>query len=368
MSTLATANDPALTTEDCRFCWMCRHVCPVGHVTKRETLTPHAWALLVASVKRGTLQWNAETADVLYQCADCGMCRTHCVTDRPLPEAIALARAEVVAAGHAPRAAYALRDDFERALKSDTAAAFSVPKADVVLFAGASARNGGARSLDAALALLEKAGSRPATIGHGRSNGVVASALGFPDTARRQAQAVLAEVAATGARRVLTLSTEDRYAFERLYRDRLGLEWPGAVEVVDVPTTLAEALADGRLAFRQRLDAPPYAYHDPCHAPRIGRDGAASRTLLNAALGPGSRQLFWRVERAHPCGAVGGLDVTQPQLAAQLADARLADAAAAGAAWLVTDDAACLSHLQSRSTSGITVVGFYGLLVDQIEE
>ena len=39
---------PPITTEqDCRFCWMCRHVCPVGHVTKRETLTPHAWALLI---------------------------------------------------------------------------------------------------------------------------------------------------------------------------------------------------------------------------------------------------------------------------------------------------------------------------------
>ena len=41
------------------------------------------------------MTWNAETADVLYQCADCGLCRTHCITDRPLPEAIALARAEV---------------------------------------------------------------------------------------------------------------------------------------------------------------------------------------------------------------------------------------------------------------------------------
>jgi len=42
-------------TENCRFCWMCRHVCPVGRVTSRETLTPHAWALTIESVKRGQL-------------------------------------------------------------------------------------------------------------------------------------------------------------------------------------------------------------------------------------------------------------------------------------------------------------------------
>ena len=53
-------------------------------------------------MKRGSLHWNAESADVLYACADCGLCRTHCKTDQPLPDAIVAARAEVVAAGAAP--------------------------------------------------------------------------------------------------------------------------------------------------------------------------------------------------------------------------------------------------------------------------
>ena len=36
---------PIEAVHGCRYCWMCRHVCPVGHVTHRETHTPHAWAL-----------------------------------------------------------------------------------------------------------------------------------------------------------------------------------------------------------------------------------------------------------------------------------------------------------------------------------
>src|SRR5687767_1341634 len=90
------------TTEYCRYCLMCRHVCPVGHVTKNETLTPHGWGLTVASVRRGQVEWNTETVDVMYQCADCGNCNAHCVTDQPLPDAIAAARAEIVAQGGAP--------------------------------------------------------------------------------------------------------------------------------------------------------------------------------------------------------------------------------------------------------------------------
>ena len=45
--------DVILTTENCRYCLMCRHVCPVGHVTRLETLTPHGWGLTIASIRRG---------------------------------------------------------------------------------------------------------------------------------------------------------------------------------------------------------------------------------------------------------------------------------------------------------------------------
>src|SRR5690349_15083160 len=102
--------NPIETTHDCRFCWMCRQACPVGHVTARETYTPHGWALLIDSAKRGTIAWTDETVAALYACADCGLCRAHCITDRPLPDAIAAARAELVAQGKAPAAVMELND------------------------------------------------------------------------------------------------------------------------------------------------------------------------------------------------------------------------------------------------------------------
>ncbi len=106
--------NPISATENCRYCLMCRHVCPVGHVTKLETLTPHGWALTIASVRRDLLTWNDETVGALYHCADCGTCRAHCVTDQPLPDAIASARAEVAARGLAPDTIYTLAETLKR--------------------------------------------------------------------------------------------------------------------------------------------------------------------------------------------------------------------------------------------------------------
>ena len=37
----------------CRFCWMCRHLCPVQLVTGKETNTPRAKGLLVRAPLAG---------------------------------------------------------------------------------------------------------------------------------------------------------------------------------------------------------------------------------------------------------------------------------------------------------------------------
>ena len=92
--TQSATNNIIDTTEGCRYCLMCRHVCPVTRVTFNEATSPHGWALTIASVRRGQLRWDVATTDLLYRCADCGLCQSFCVTDQPLPYAIVAARAE----------------------------------------------------------------------------------------------------------------------------------------------------------------------------------------------------------------------------------------------------------------------------------
>jgi Fe-S oxidoreductase len=365
MSHATPAHGP--TTDGCRYCWMCRHVCPTGFVTKRETHTPHGYALLVASATRGVSAWDADTVDALYHCADCGCCESHCATHQPLPEAIAGARAAIAQAGLAPAAALELKARLDRFGHADGDPGPRAPQARgaVGLFVG-EAQPHAAGTVEAATRLLAAAGVEVVPVAAGRSTGLVASGLGFVDTARALAEAVLADVAASGCRELLVLGPGDRFAFERVYASRLATTWPEGVAVREATAVLAEALEAGRLRLQAPGDAVPWAYQEPDHAVRVGvRPGP--RQLLAAALGAGhERRLFRRDERAHPCGTAGGLDLTQPAVAAGLAEARLADAREVGAARLITEEPACLRHLRAHASGRLEVLGLFDLLAARL--
>jgi len=354
--------------ENCRYCLMCRHVCPVGHVTRKETLTPHGWALTIASVERGLLAWNPETIGVLYSCADCGTCRAFCVTDRALPDAIAENRAAVAAQGLALQSVY----EVHRALQEwgnpyeKQASQAAAGRGEVALFVGDDAKYAWPSALEAALQLLAAIGVNPVLIGAGRSNGYLASSLGFPETAKTLMQSTLDELKASGAKTMLALTPGDHYAFSRLLTERLECEWPASVEIKEVLPLLAEKFAAGALKFKLSSDEIPYAYIDPTHSLRVPARFDAPRRLLAAVLPGAGRELFWRKERAHPCGN-GALQFANPHISNHLTYARLADAREAGARLVVTEDAGCLSHLSRHAERfGLRVQGLYELLADRL--
>jgi Fe-S oxidoreductase len=360
--------DVLSTVENCRYCLMCRHVASVEYVTHKETLSPHGWALVIASVKRGLLEWNADTVDVLYSAPDNGNSRAHCVTNQPLPEAIAAARAEVARLNLAPPIVY----EVGAALKEwGTPFARRKPgivngEGDVALFVGDEVQYLWPNCLKATLEILQKLSINPVLIGVGRNNGYLASSLGLPELAAELGQATLAELKATGARLMLVLSPGDYFTFHQLYPERLGIDWPEAVELLELTTFLADQLEGGEIRFKRSDVAAAYAYIDPTHAVRVpGRHGDP-RKLLASVLSGESRELFWRRERAHPVGSTA-LQFTRPDIAAKLTLARLEDARRSGAELLVTDDAGTLSKLSERAAAfDLRVAGLYELLADNL--
>jgi len=354
-------------TENCRYCLMCRHTCPVGQATNLETLTPHGWGLLIASVERGLAVWNEETVHNLYQCADCGNCRAHCVTDQPLPDAIAAARATIVSQNLAPAIVYDL-DNRLRQWGNPFVAESPAPvtdTGDVALFVGDDAHYLWPGAVAAAVQLLAAAGINPVLIGVGRNNGYLASSVGLKETAIMLAQTNMAELKATGAQRLLVLSPGDYDAFHRLYAERLGLAGPD-VPVMELVTFLAERLRAGQLAFQASESPLPFAYLDPTHAGRVGNERHAyPRELLGAVYGRG-RELFLRADRSLPCGSTA-LQFTSPQLSQQLTQTRLHDAYHNGIQSLITEDPGTLHQLSLYAAAyGIQVQGLYELLAAQL--
>jgi Fe-S oxidoreductase len=356
------------TIENCRYCLMCRHVCPVGHVTCNETLTPHGWGLTIASVRRGLLSWNQNTVNVLYSCADCGTCLAHCVTQQALPDAIAATRAEVAAQNLAPETVY----EVHQALQEwgnpydKRAPEVNQGQAEIALFVGDDARYLWPSALENALKLLEAVNIKPALIGLGRSNGYLATSLGFPETAKKLVQDTLAELKASRARTMLVLAPGDLYVFGNMLKERLDGEWPQDVDLKEVVSLLDEKFEAGALRFKTSGDKRPYAYMDPTHALRIPADYEAPRRLLAGVMPAPARELFWRKERTHPCGN-GALQFTSPHISNHLTYARLADAQATGAELIVTQDPGCLSHLNRHAGRfGLQVKDLYELLVDHL--
>ena len=358
------------TTDNCRYCLMCRHVCPVGYVTRLETLTPHGWGLTIASVQRGLLAWNEETVNVLYSCADCGLCRVNCVTDQPLPDAIAAARAEVTSQQLAPAIVYEVGEmlkKYENPYVQQTPET-GISHGEVALFVGDEAAHRWPGAISAAQTLIRATGVSAVEIGVGRNNGYLASSLGFPETARTLAKATLEELRASGAGKLLVLSPGDYFAFNQHLVERLGLTWPEEVKLIELTSYLHDRFNAGRLTFTTLEDTIPYAYVDPTHGVRVPAGRAAAQAILNAVLPMPGRELFWRGERAHPAGTTA-LQYTQPHLADQLTFAKLDDMVKSGAQMAITEDAGTLYQLSRHAARfGVRVQGLYELLAEQISK
>lgn len=363
MSAFLTEHAPVYN--GCRFCLMCRHVCPVGRTTKREANTPHGWALLIASVERGQMTWNAEAVDTLYQCAQCSLCLASCVTDRPLPSAIAAARADVVSIGAAPAAV----SDVDAHLRQwgnpyqPLEPQPSTGAAPTALYVGADAHYLRPQTVTAAQRLLKALGIEHVLIGAGLSSAYLPHALGLRDTARVLGQSALHDLATAGSSRLIVLTPRDAHAFQHVLPE-LGLPLPDGIEVVDLMTLLAQGLETGRLKLRPVEES--LTYHDPALTPLFVARAALARRVLAALMTTPVREMFWREGRAAPGGTAGGLEFTHPQLAQQMTQERLTEATATGADLLVTEDPVALAHLLTQANDSIRVEGLYELLARQI--
>ena len=71
--------DSSRQADACRFCWMCRHICPVSNSTGNEGWTPRARGLMVSMIERG-LPYDGEIAEAMYHCTLCDACANDCAT------------------------------------------------------------------------------------------------------------------------------------------------------------------------------------------------------------------------------------------------------------------------------------------------
>lgn len=270
----------------CRFCWMCRHICPVGNATGQERNTSRARALGLSLVNRGAMPLSDMVGN-LYECACCGACVKECVTGWDPVMFTKEARLNALLDGVAPEYilnlidacldkgnAYGITEEDE-ALKA--AAAAHAAKEKVLLFLGTDARKMVPAAAINAIRLMEKTGVPFTVLADEPESGVQLDFLtGASDEARQQMQKCATALA--GFETVVAFDPADAKIMLREYKER---QLPLQAEVVTFTAFLAKMVAEGALKLKKTTHR--VTVQDPFQLARDLGETEELRTLVGAA-------------------------------------------------------------------------------------
>jgi heterodisulfide reductase subunit D len=318
------------TTESCKHCFMCRHACPTFLTTKLDSHTPRGYALLLSEIDHGYQSWTTTIIDRFYQCSMCGLCREDCAYHWAEDEVVRNAREQIVADGRAPERVKTIADSVVAHHTPYGAAASSwVPAActpdrrgaEVLYFGGCAVRHlhpeiGGAvekvmNALAADWTVLRDEGCC----------GVPLFELGYTKEAAAAARQLAARVGELRPRLLVTGCAHCYRAFGELY-PAWGAALPKDLQVMHISQYLARQFRQGALKAGAGVHRAHVFYHDPCQLGRKMHQYDAPRELIERITGSAPRELFHTREKAECCGAGSIMVMTDPELAARVANRR----------------------------------------------
>lgn len=240
--------------DSCRFCWMCRHICPIGNVTGQERNTARARMLALSLVERGAEPISG-VADNIYECSLCGACTKECVTGWDPVMAVKEVRTELALNGELPAYIVKLVDNLieagnvygKREIDDALAAEIkALPKeADVLLYLGNDAIYKSPKSAINAIKLLKKAGVAFTVAEKEFDSGYAMDFLvGKTDETKQTVKKCRAELNEIKCKKIVCYSPFDAKMFIREYK-----EWGEKLnaEVVTFTSYVADLIKEGSL-------------------------------------------------------------------------------------------------------------------------
>jgi len=332
-------------------------VCPVReHAGGFEHHCARGKMLIAQGVLEGRVDYSSELADLIYSDPDCGLCTYVCDT-LPLldpPQVWRALRQDLAAAGFGPPESIKKIDvrvqerhnTFgAKADRSKWAEGFDLPeKGELLYFAGCYASYPQTEIAKATVAILRKAGRNPAYLADKEwCCGVTQFHDGSLAIAEDMARHNIEMITSSGAKSVVTGCAE-------CYKS-LKIEYPALVgdlpfEVLHTSEIFAGMLVEGKISLDRELTEKKITYHDPCYLGRYGKVFEPPRSLIRAMPGVELVEMKRHHEYAWCCGH--GADMVssvQPDLAADIALDRMAEAEASGAEAVITACPRCVQGL-----------------------
>jgi heterodisulfide reductase subunit D len=263
------------TLNNCRFCVMCRHVCPVGNATGKESAAPRGLALNIYAAEQGLAAVSREShKHLIAGCTLCGACYESCITQQNLPEVILAARGKAVASGSVCAEAAAVKDslltygnpfgeNIERFNGGRVAAA-----ASVVFFPGCTALYKEHNVAKAAIEIMDMA-----EVNYTMLTGMDCCAaplmeLGFSEEFSAHAEKLKRKIVDTGAKTVVTVCPTCAYWMNASFR-KMGK--PSDIEVLNFADYVAGLIKGGKITVKNQREMK-VRVQSPCRMARsLGR-------------------------------------------------------------------------------------------------
>lgn len=351
----------------CYQCGTCTATCPWGLVAGPSI----GVRKVIREAQLGLDGW----AEAAWRCTTCGACEARCPHQVPIAEVMLGLRGLAWRERSAPSALNAVLWDLHwdgnpwgrpPSARSAWASGLNVPRFDpaeheLLLYVGCTASydRRAQKVARAVVGLLRAGGISFGTLGDDEPCcGDAARSLGNDAYFARLVAASTAAFREVGVTSVVTVSPHCYDTFANHY--------PAAGDAFRVRhySQLARDLvSEGRLAFAG-LESATATFHDPCYLARHHDETEAPRAVLGAIPGLQVTEMTRSRSETLCCGGGGGRVWMETPAEERFATARVREAAATGAAYLVTTCPHCISCLED----GISVAGASNLKVIDLAE
>jgi len=352
------------TIDACRFCFMCRHVCTVGVVSGWESDTPRGKGLILFKILRGHATYSDDLVETIYRCCLCGMCRTWCVGGYTMPEAVLLARSDIVDQGKEPEGARKIRANImatgnpfglpaEDRFKAIEDGKVFKDKAEVLYYVGCDTAYYQPEIANAFAKILLRSGVDFTFLRDETSSGKPLSVLGYRNEANKVAEELWPRIRSTGCKVLVTTCPNSYDTFKNDYA-AMGFDLDG-IEVLHATEYVARLVNEGRVTPRNALHRS-VTPQDSTYLCRFNDACDGLRRVLQGIPGVDLKEMSWTRDRAHSCGEAGGvLRLLYPELSEELAKRMLEEASRTAAQVLATACPVTKRSLASVNGRGIEI-------------
>ncbi len=270
--------------DSCRFCWMCRHICPIGNATGQERNTARARGMILALVAREGVEYSEDIVNNVYECALCGACVKECVTGWDPVMFTKEARLAAALEGKLPAYIEKMLDNYESkgnvyGLDKDAElekAISGLGKSDTLLLLGRDAAYVTPKNAIEAIELLKKAGVDFTVLSDEPDSGYdMEFLIGAADETKKITEATAKTL--SGYKKVVCYDPADAAMLMREYK-----EWGVDVkaEVVTFTAFLADLIVNGTIKVKNSGKA--YTFQDPASLARDLEETVPAREILSA--------------------------------------------------------------------------------------